>query len=94
MDFYNEITTAVTGVDCAATAAWFKALLATTDDRRAVHVQRAAAHWQAAGDDTQCAIAGKLGWTDCPTAERWPVPAAIANDYRMALAFAECWLAE
>lgn len=92
MDFYNELATAVTGTDCTATAAWFKALLATTDDRRTAHVQRAAAHWQCADEATKDAIAGELGWTDCPTAERWPVPAAIANDYRMALAFAEFWL--
>lgn len=94
MDFYNELTVAVTGMDDAATAAWFKALLANTDDRRAANVHRAAAHWQLASESQKDAIAHKLGWTDGPaTAERWPVPQAIAADYRAALAFAESWLA-
>ncbi len=76
-EIVKELACAATGEDCGATAAWLQALLAQD---RPLELARANAHWQAAGEPLQAAIASQLGMTE-PTGERCPVCSAIMADY-------------
>lgn len=75
----QELATALTGADCPATAAFIQVALADCWEFRA-----ASAHWEAAGEDLQDAVAAHLGLVE-PTGERSPVPAAIARAYDTAM---------
>jgi hypothetical protein len=95
MEFYREVGVATTGQDCPAALAWVIQMVAdniATGKADALAARRAAVHWDAASEPMQIAIATKLGWCfDAPTgarlSERWPVPPAIAEDYKVAAEF-------
>lgn len=91
MDFYSEIVVATLSEDCPAALAWVERMVAdniAVGNADALAARRAAVHWDAADEPMKQAIAAKLGWVNSKAlAERWPVPPAIAADYKAAVEF-------
>lgn len=81
-DFYSELACAMTGMDCPATVAWYKA-----DAAMHMPTLRAVAHWAKAGEELRDTIASGLGISEpLPNGKAWAeIPAAIRKDYEEAL---------